>query len=228
MPDARTSAAGADSTVRMFRSDFLEALTHVKPWVPHLLYVPVVAACLWLAPTAPAATALLFAAGLVVWSLTEYLMHRFVFHWPDDIMDETHAVVESLGPGEAAIPAMPSWKHLAYFVGHGVHHVAPSEPTRLVMPPGASIPLAVLFYALFHLLFGQATLGLFAGFVTGYLAYDTIHYAVHHQGMPTRWGRYLKKRHARHHFVDADEDYGVSSPLWDLVFGTFSQPRKAR
>ena len=219
-----TRSIGPDYVpVRMFRSDFLERFTHVQPWVPHLIYVPVVAASLWFAPTAPAQTALLFALGLVVWSLVEYLMHRFVFHWPDDIMDQTHAVVEHLKPGEAAIPALPSWKHLAYFIGHGVHHVAPSEPTRLVMPPGASIPLALLFFGLFRLLFGAWTLGVFAGFILGYLVYDTIHYAVHHQGLPTRWGRYLKKRHARHHHVDADEDYGVSSPLWDLVFGTFSR-----
>lgn len=224
MRDARTAGTTTgDATVRMFRSDFMERLTHVQPWVPHLLYIPVVAVCLWLAPTAPPQTALLFVVGLLLWTLTEYLMHRFVFHWPDDIMNETHAVVESLPAGEAAIPRMPSWKHLAYFIGHGVHHVAPTEPTRLVMPPGASIPLALLFFAIFRLLFGAAELGAFAGFVTGYLVYDTIHYAVHHQGLPTRWGRYLKKRHARHHYVDADEDYGVSSPLWDLVFGTFSR-----
>jgi sterol desaturase/sphingolipid hydroxylase (fatty acid hydroxylase superfamily) len=41
--------------------------------------------------------------------------------------------------------------------------------------------------------------------------------------MPTMWGRYLKKRHARHHFLDPDSDYGVSSPLWDVVFGTFTR-----
>ncbi len=224
MRDARSAGTTTgDATVRMFRSDFMERLTHVQPWVPHLIYIPLVTLCLWKAPTAPARTALLFAVGLLLWTLTEYLMHRFVFHWPDDIMNETHEVVESLPPGEAAIPRMPSWKHLAYFIGHGVHHVAPSEPTRLVMPPGASIPLAVLFFAIFRLLFGAAELGAFAGFVVGYLIYDTIHYAVHHQGLPTRWGRYLKKRHARHHYVDADEDYGVSSPLWDVVFGTFSK-----
>ncbi len=61
---------------------------------------------------------------------------------------------------------------------------------------------------------------LFAGFVVGYLVYDTVHYAVHHPGLPTTWGRFLKRRHVRHHFVDADRDYGVSSPLWDWVLGT--------
>jgi dihydroceramide fatty acyl 2-hydroxylase len=63
----------------------------------------------------------------------------------------------------------------------------------------------------------------FAGFLVGYLAYDTIHYAVHHRRMRTAIGRYAKWRHYRHHFIDADRDYGVTSPLWDLIMGTLSQ-----
>jgi sterol desaturase/sphingolipid hydroxylase (fatty acid hydroxylase superfamily) len=127
------------------------------------------------------------------------------------------------------MPALPTWRHRSYFVAHGVHHEYPSDSSRLVAPPGASVPIAIVTWLLFRALAGpQLAPALFAGFVAGYLVYDTTHYAVHHFGMPTAWGRYLKKRHARHHFLDPDSDYGVSSPLWDVVFGTFTRLGGAR
>jgi sterol desaturase/sphingolipid hydroxylase (fatty acid hydroxylase superfamily) len=188
-----------------------------------VIYVPLVGGLLWAERATPGRTALLFVAGLVLWTLAEYLLHRHVFHAPDHIMAETHEIVAGLSRAEPVMPALPTWRHKAYFVAHGVHHEYPSDSTRLVMPPGASVPIALATWLLFRALFGaHYAPALFAGFVAGYLVYDTTHYAVHHFGMPTSWGRYLKKRHARHHYVDADSDYGVSSPLWDLVFGTFT------
>jgi sterol desaturase/sphingolipid hydroxylase (fatty acid hydroxylase superfamily) len=219
---AKPYVTTADVSVRMFRSGVLETLSHVHPAVPHLLFLPVVAWCLWAAPTTPARSAALVLGGVLLWTLVEYLVHRFLFHPGDVVMEETHAVVARLAPGEPVLPALPSWRHRLYFIAHGVHHEYPSDSTRLVIPPGASVPLAALFYLVFRAVAGAAAPALFAGFVLGYLAYDTIHFAVHHQGLPTAWGRYLKRRHARHHFVDADEDYGVSTPLWDVVLGTFS------
>jgi hypothetical protein len=220
---AKHYVSNADVSVRMFRSDLLERLSHVHPVVPHVLYVPLVTALVWRAPTHAMATALLFAAGVLAWTLAEYLLHKHVFHAPDHIMAETHDVVASLSRDEPVLPALPTWRHVAYFIAHGVHHEYPSDSSRLVMPPGASVPIAVVTWLLFRAVLGPVdTPAFFAGFVAGYLVYDTTHYAVHHLAMPTAWGRYLKKRHARHHFLDADRDYGVSSPLWDVVFGTFT------
>ena len=216
--------SNADMSVRMFRSGLLERFSHVHPAVPHVIYVPLVAGLLWTARTTRGTTALLFVAGLVLWTLAEYLLHRHVFHAPDHIMAETHDVVARLAPDEPVLPALPSWRHRSYFIAHGVHHEYPSDSSRLVMPPGASVPIAIGTWLLFRAVLGPLYAPApFAGFVAGYLVYDTTHYAVHHFGMPTAWGRYLKKRHARHHYVDADSDYGVSSPLWDLVFGTFTR-----
>jgi 4-hydroxysphinganine ceramide fatty acyl 2-hydroxylase len=222
---AKHFVSSADVSVRMFRSDVLERFSRVHPAVPHLIYAPIVGALLWLERATPGRTALLWLGGLGLWTLAEYLLHRFVFHAPDHVMAETHDVVAGLAPGEAALPALPTWRHKAYFIAHGVHHEYPSDSTRLVMPPGASVPAAVATWLLFGALFGAAAPAVFAGFVTGYLVYDTTHFAVHHFRMPTAWGRYLKKRHARHHFLDPDSDYGVSSPLWDVVFRTFTPAR---
>jgi sterol desaturase/sphingolipid hydroxylase (fatty acid hydroxylase superfamily) len=213
-----------DESVRMFRSDLLEKFTKVHPIVPHVLFVPVVVFFLWTSTAGLGAAVLLFLAGVLLWTFVEYIMHRFVFHAPDHVMEETHDVVAGLVPGEAVVPKLPTWRHTFYFIAHGVHHDYPSDSKRLVMPPGVSVPLAIAFWFLFKGVFG-ATLApaLFAGFVTGYLIYDTIHFAVHHFSVPTKAGRFLKRKHHRHHFLDPDEDYGVSSPLWDLVLGTFGR-----
>jgi sterol desaturase/sphingolipid hydroxylase (fatty acid hydroxylase superfamily) len=59
-----------------------------------------------------------------------------------------------------------------------------------------------------------------AGFVTGYLAYDSLHFYVHH-ATPANWiGRYLRRRHMHHHFRDDTSWFGVSAPWWDTVFVT--------
>jgi 4-hydroxysphinganine ceramide fatty acyl 2-hydroxylase len=210
-----------DTSVRMFRRDWLERLTHVHPAVPHIIYVPLVVALIWRAPTPASVTAGLMGVGLVLWSLIEYVLHRHLFHAPDAVMQETHDIVARVGAGDPVIAALPGWRHIVYFIMHGIHHEYPSDSSRLVMPPGASVPLALLFFVLFRLIVGtRYTPGMFAGFLIGYLAYDTIHFAVHHVPLPTTWGRFTKRRHYRHHFVNPDRDYGVSSPLWDIVLGT--------
>ncbi len=229
MADAGPPRAGAlehcvttaNRSVRMFRYDWMERCSHVHPVVPHVIFWPVIVTLLLTARTGPAATGMLVLAGLAVWTLTEYILHRFAFHAPEAIMEETHRIAAALAPDEAVIPALPSLRHVTYFIAHGVHHEYPSDSSRLVLPPAVSVPLAVIFYGLFRLAFGAlASPGIFAGFITGYLIYDTVHYAVHHPGLPTAWGRFLKRRHAHHHFVDPDHDYGVSSPIWDWVLGT--------
>jgi len=61
---------------------------------------------------------------------------------------------------------------------------------------------------------------LFAAFMTGYLAYDLIHYATHHWPMKSGIGKFLTQYHLKHHYKTPDARYGVSSPLWDKVFRT--------
>jgi sterol desaturase/sphingolipid hydroxylase (fatty acid hydroxylase superfamily) len=110
---------------------------------------------------------------------------------------------------------------------HGVHHEHPNDPKRLVMPPGASIPLAALFGLAFWAVLGaDHWLAVFGGFLVGYVIYDSLHYAVHHFTPRGRLGRRLRELHMRHHFQDDRRGFGVSAPWWDHVFGT--APRKVR
>jgi sterol desaturase/sphingolipid hydroxylase (fatty acid hydroxylase superfamily) len=179
-----------------------------------LLYVPVVLFFLARAFAEQGGGAIgpvfgMYAIGLMVWTFSEYMLHRYLFHWE---------------------PKTPFLKRAWYLV-HGVHHEQPQCKTRLVMPPILSIPLAALFFLFFKTLVGTI-LGaplwvapLFAGFVTGYIAYDMMHYAEHHLSM--KWGflKFVKRYHLLHHYKTPEHRFGVSSPLWDYILGTKPKDR---
>jgi hypothetical protein len=215
-----------DESCRMFGSDRMESLSYVRPAVPHLLYVPLGAFMLWLAArsgqSGPAMLGM-FALGASLWTLTEYVIHRFVFHPPRRIEAETQDIVAALTPGEPVIPALPTRRHRFYFLVHGNHHSFPNDSRRLVMPPFVSLPLALAFFALFRAVLGGAAPAAFAGFVAGYLFYDTTHYLTHHSRPRGRLARLQRRRHFRHHYDDDTKDFGVSSPIWDAVLGTSSR-----
>lgn len=195
--------------IRLFKSPFLEFFTHIHPavvaaiWTPVIIYVLTVAILQrpqgagWVIPVG-------FVIGLFLWTLTEYTLHRFLFHFK---------------------PRTP-WQERLSFLFHGVHHAQPQCKTRLVMPPVVSIPLALIVYGLFYLIVGVIlnaphwVAPLFAGELTGYLIYDMFHFATHHLHVRWRWFRYLRQYHMHHHTQTPDKRFGVTSPLWDIVFGT--------
>ena len=192
---------------RMFESDLLDRFSRVHPVVPLVVFVPIIAALTVLGAQKLAAGPLVgwFAGGVLFWTLAEYWLHRLVFHFEPD-----HPIGRRM-----------------HFIIHGVHHDHPNDPLRLVMPPSASLPLAALFLGLFWLVLGDgAWLPFGAGFLLGYLVYDMTHYHVHHHKPRTAFGKKLRAAHMRHHFQDHDTAFGVSSPLWDHVFGTAPKRRR--
>jgi 4-hydroxysphinganine ceramide fatty acyl 2-hydroxylase len=191
-----------NETVRMFQSDFMEFFSRVHPATPLVLYMPVVSYMLyvsfWQQKLSILTVAGLFLLGTLLWTLLEYMIHRYIFHYE---------------------PKTRLGKRLHYIV-HGVHHDYPNDARRLVMPPSISIPLAFLFYGLFLLIFGRLAPSVFAGLVFGYVCYDMLHYATHHFPMKRGLWLWLKQYHLRHHYKDDHVGYGISSPLWDYVFRT--------
>ncbi len=192
----------------LFRSPWIDRLTRVRPWVPPLLFLPVIVVCgvVGVGRSSGLGAAAGLLAGYVVWTLTEYWVHRSVFHL------EPHS-----GIGQRA-----------HFIIHGVHHDHPSDPMRLVMPPVVSVPAGAAFFGVFYGLLGSPLAFTVAcGFYAGYLAYDMTHYALHHRRPRSRAGRRLHELHMRHHFEDDTTGYGVSAPWWDTVFrtATHSKPR---
>jgi sterol desaturase/sphingolipid hydroxylase (fatty acid hydroxylase superfamily) len=191
----------------MFESRLLDAFSRVHPGVPVLVFVPaIVAFAAWqLAFVGVLGLIGLMALGYCAWTLFEYWLHRLVFHFePRD-----------------GIGARMHW------IIHGVHHEHPNDPLRLVMPPAVSIPLGAIVFGLLFAAFGKRYApGVAAGFFTGYLAYDMLHYYVHHFTPRTRLGRMLRERHMRHHFQDDTKGFGISAPYWDEVFRTSPRPRR--
>lgn len=228
---------GIDPTVRMFEKDWMEKLSHVYPWVPHAIYVPVVVWMIWRGAEAGLGgwpVAGLFVVGGVVWSAVEWVLHQFVFHEiaDDDVEMAVKRKVAQLDPDQPIVSNLDGWREKFFFVAHGVHHHFPADPKRLVMPPSVSVPLAVAFYFLFDALLGATVAPpFFAGFLTGYLFYDSFHYAIHFirpGGRLEALMYRLGKGHMRHHFSNPDQDYGVSTPIWDLLLGTYDEEEKAQ
>src|SRR5579884_277970 len=155
---------------RMFESDLLDKLSRVHPAVPPILFGPVIVFLLAEGVARGVGWAGIgwLLAGYLFWTLTEYWLHRIVFHFEP----------------EKGIGARLHW------IIHGVHHDHPNDPMRLVMPPSLSVPLAALFVLGFYAVIGSpGFLPFAAGFLGGYLFYDMLHYHVHHHSPRTRLGR---------------------------------------
>ena len=140
-----------------------------------------------------------FALGALGWTLLEYVMHRFLFHWPTR--------------GDVG--------RVVTFVVHGHHHVTPREPSRLAATPVQFGSMIAAAYGLWVLALGPSTGALAtAGTIAGYLAYEAIHHLAHHGRPRSRLARALVRHHLAHHYETPDRRWGISSPLWDWVFGT--------
>lgn len=144
----------------------------------------------------------LFATGFLFFSLVEYLMHRHLFH------------LSGTSPGR---------KKFVYTM-HGVHHDYPKDKSRLAMPPVLSLIITTLFFILFRGLMGDYAFGFLAGFLMGYTVYLGIHYSIHAFKVPSNFLKILWHHHSIHHYREPDRAFGVSSPLWDVIFRTM--PRK--
>jgi sterol desaturase/sphingolipid hydroxylase (fatty acid hydroxylase superfamily) len=193
----------------MFETAWLDKLSRVHPAVPVVIFVPaigILASFAFARSSALVATALIL-GGYGFWSLTEYWIHRAIFHFEPE---------EGFG-------ARLHW------IIHGVHHDHPNDPLRLVMPPSVSVPLSSLFCLAFWAALGTPTWYAFGtGFLAGYLIYDMTHYYLHHHKPRTRVGRWLRELHMRHHFQDDTAGFGISAPYWDKVFGTYADRRRRK
>jgi dihydroceramide fatty acyl 2-hydroxylase len=202
--ESASSSAGRDdlaASPRLFRSGLLDKMSRVHHLVPLVVYTPIAAGLLYFAfrSLSVAKTVALCLAGYFIWTLVEYLGHRFLFHSHPRTM---------IG-------------RRVHFLIHGVHHEHPNDPLRLVMPPLMSVPIMATAYGVLRLTFGQdLVLPVLAGFIVGYVGYDMLHFHVHHRRPRTRLGQLLRYRHMHHHFRDEKCWFGVSAPWWDVIFAT--------
>ncbi len=186
--------------VKLFQSHRLEAFTLISAKSFAIVWaigLPLIAVAGW-GTTDPVTGMVLVLAGLLVWILTEYVAHRYLFHW------ETEG-------------AIGKW---LVFLIHGNHHVSPNDPLRNLMPPIVSIPVGSLFGLVFVALMGPSGMWILLGFMTGYVAYDGAHYACHQFSMRGRLGQMLKRHHMRHHHINETGNYAITAIFLDYVFGS--------
>ncbi|KAF8247490.1 Inositolphosphorylceramide-B hydroxylase [Wilcoxina mikolae CBS 423.85] len=186
--------------------NFLEPLSCTPWYVIPIIWLPCVGYGLWEANkgfSSPAITGLFWVFGVMVWTLLEYFLHRFLFH-VDEKMPDNRVFITG------------------HFLLHGIHHYLPMDRLRLVMPPTLFVILATPFWKLAHTIFYRnwyMGTAVYCGGIFGYICYDLTHYFLHHKNLPSYY-KELKKYHLRHHFADFQKGFGVTSKFWDKVFGT--------
>ncbi len=188
---------------KLFDNKILDLLTRTHPAIILGMYIPLCAFLLWyfynyIEPSI-AALAGVFFIGLFSWTFFEYILHRYVFHFVND----------------------KEWAQRFHYFVHGVHHEYPKDKQRLVMPPVPSIIIAATFFIIFRAIMGSYGLVFFSGFIIGYLCYAMIHYTLHAFRPPKNVLKFAWEYHNIHHFRHPDKAFGVSSPLWDIIFGTY-------
>ena len=188
------------SRAKLFGSPVFEAFTLVSlrafvvVWTILLPAILVIA--VQYAPTVWAP--LLIVAGALGWTLAEYGLHRYVFHFK-----ARSATLQRL-----------------IFIIHGNHHEVPNDPLRNLMPPVVSVPVGLLVWGLCIGLMGPLGTWCFLGFMLGYVGYDLVHYACHQLPMKGRLSRLLKVHHMRHHHLQADGNYAITGMVWDRLLST--------
>lgn len=146
---------------------------------------------------------ILFVGGVLMWTLTEYFLHRFVLHYVED-----HPVIQR-------------WHNFM----HGAHHDIPRDLRFVTASPFITLPIAVAFWLLFWVILGWGWVwAFFAGFGIGYSLYEYVHFAIHkYPHPPLPFLRGLWQNHNLHHFKTPEKRFGVTTTLWDRVFGTYER-----
>jgi sterol desaturase/sphingolipid hydroxylase (fatty acid hydroxylase superfamily) len=152
----------------------------------------------------------LFLSGVLAWTLLEYGLHRFVFH--------------------VQIPLRnPRLRELVN-ASHLSHHASPRDPTKVLVQPLYGLVISAMLYGLIYAAVRSplsATV-VMIGIWTGFLYYEAVHYRVHFSLSPSGLIARQRRSHFFHHFTNNKRCFGVTSPLWDYVFGTtFSERTSA-
>lgn len=190
------------NSATLFNQSLLEALTRTHIAFPLVLFYSSAAILMgvsfYYGLVSPASNTWMFLAGVWFFTLIEYIVHRFAYHADTENATKTR---------------------LKYMF-HGLHHDHPRDKRRLAMPPLASAVVVGIFFGIYRLLLGDYGIPFTAGTLFGYASYLCVHYSVHVFRPPNNLLRNLWVHHAIHHHIDDEVAYGVSSPFWDVIFGT--------
>jgi sterol desaturase/sphingolipid hydroxylase (fatty acid hydroxylase superfamily) len=190
---------------QLFQNPVLEKLSRTHIAIPLIIFFTFAASLLYWSVThtslSTGTTILMFLLGFLAFTWVEYAMHRYVFHM------KTYSELR---------------EKIQYTI-HGVHHEFPKDKSRLAMPPLLSVTIATILLLLFRLVMGDLTFSFLPGFLTGYAFYLSVHYIVHVYQPPKNFFKILWVNHAIHHYKHGEYVFGVSSPLWDYIYGTMRE-----
>jgi hypothetical protein len=144
----------------------------------------------------------LVAAGALLFYSTEYTTHRFMFH---------------------ARPSRWAWLRAKQHRLHYDHHLEPARLDLLFLPLWYVVPNLIVLSAIAYAVLRDAAevSALVLGAMLALLHYEWVHFVAHTPYVPrTGAGRWMKRYHLRHHFVNERLWYGVSNPLMDVVYRT--------
>lgn len=173
-------------------------------WQSRYLALPIVTAVSTLSISSSAlgygARALWFLLGIFLWTFLEYVIHRWVFHYRPRT--------------EIGIAILERF--------HITHHHHPDDQKIVCIPLVLAAPFMAWIFFNLVLLGGNwdASLLLTCGIAFGMTVYDITHFSTHYMKATNPILKALKKQHMLHHFSDHNKRFGVTSPLWDYVFGT--------
>jgi sterol desaturase/sphingolipid hydroxylase (fatty acid hydroxylase superfamily) len=195
-------------TKQLFKNPILEKLSRTHISVPLIIFFSFAVALLYWSAThtslSAGLTTLLFFLGWLAFSWVEYMVHKHVFH----------------------MATYTQWREKFQYTMHGVHHEFPKDKDRLAMPPLLSITLGTILLLLFRLIMGDFVFAFLPGFLVGYASYLGVHYMVHAYQPPKNFLKALWVNHGVHHYKNGEIVFGVSSPLWDYVYGTMKEKTK--
>jgi len=196
-------------TRQLFKNPVLEKLTRTHIAVPLSIFILYSASLLYWSVTHTTLTVWvtigMFFLGLLFFTWVEYITHRYIFHM------NTYTEIR---------------KKIQYTM-HGVHHEFPKDKDRLAMPPLLSVTVSTVLLLLLKLILHDFVFAFLPGFLVGYALYLSIHYMVHAFQPPKNFLKKLWVNHSMHHYRDGDMIFGVSSPLWDYVYGTIKEKKQA-
>ncbi|KAF9433994.1 fatty acid alpha-hydroxylase [Entomortierella beljakovae] len=192
-------------SARIFGSPYLEFFTKTPWYMVPIFWAPVIVYFFHMSLqnglTSDQASTY-FVVGIFVWSLAEYVIHRFLFHLDDLLPESTFSLV-------------------AHFLLHGIHHYLPMDRLRLVMPPALAVALAIPINKTVHTLAPTPqAYGIMSGLIFGYVLYDMTHYYLHHAKVFKIHFKEMKTYHLAHHYKNYEGGYGITSKIWDKVFNT--------
>lgn len=193
---------------QLFKNPVLERLSRTHIAVPLTIFFTYSAVLLYWSITHTSLpvwlTAVMFMLGALVFTWVEYITHRYVFH----------------------MGTYTKLREKIQYIVHGVHHEFPKDKERLAMPPLLSITIATLLLLLFRLIMGDLAFSFLPGFLSGYALYLSVHYMVHVYQPPKNFLKVLWINHGVHHYKHGEYVFGVSSPLWDYIYGTMKEKKK--